>query len=213
MKQKAKPTTLQAAIRYFSDEQTCIDTVAALRWPDGVTCPACEHKEHYWLASQKRWKCKDCGRQFSVKLNTIFEDSPISLDKWLVAIWMLANCRNGVSSYELARTVGVTQKSAWFMLHRIRLAMRSGSLEKIGGSGSEVECDETHVGAVARNMHKDKKLRFVQQRTLVPNWKASTPARYGMSKTPVMGMLDASRARFAPLSFPTSAAILCRARF
>jgi transposase-like protein len=163
MKEKAKPTTLQSAIRYFSDEQTCIDTVAALRWPDGVECVACGHKEHYYLKTQKRWKCKDCGRQFSVKLNTIFEDSPISLDKWLVAIWMLANCKNGVSSYELSRTLGVTQKSSWFMLHRIRLAMQQGSINKVGGSGGEVECDETFVGGRLINMHHDKKVRYVKR--------------------------------------------------
>jgi transposase-like protein len=120
-----KPKTLQEAIRYFSDEQTCIDAVAAVRWPAGKpTCPACEHREHYYLKTQKRWKCKECNRQFSVKLGTIFEDSPVPLDKWLTAIWMLANCKNGFSSYEVASAIGVTQKSAWFMLHRIRLAMQ-----------------------------------------------------------------------------------------
>src|SRR3954464_4903421 len=126
--------TLQQAIRYFSDEQVCINTVAHMRWVAGIpTCPACEKTEHYWLKTQKRWKCKECGRQFSVKLNTIFEDSPISLDKWLIAIWMLANCKNGISSYELARTVGITQKSAWFVLHRIRLAMKDKGVSKVGG--------------------------------------------------------------------------------
>src|SRR5947209_401584 len=97
-----QPNTLQEAIKYFADEQVCIDTVASLRWPQGVpVCPACEHEDHYYLKSQKRWKCKECGKQFSVKLGTIFEDSPIGLDKWLIALWMLVNCRNGVSSYEV----------------------------------------------------------------------------------------------------------------
>lgn len=159
-----KPKTLQQAIKYFSDEQVCIDTVAAMRWPEGVTCVACGHKEHYYLKTQKRWKCKDCGRQFSVKLNTIFEDSPISLDKWLIAIWMLANCKNGISSYELASTIGITQKSAWFMLHRIRLAMKSGSLGKIGGSGSEVEADETYIAGKPKNMHLKRRIRYNQQK-------------------------------------------------
>src|SRR6266571_5653497 len=139
--------TLQQAIQHFSDEQTCIDTVAAVRWPDGPTCPACEHKEHYYLKTQKRWKCKDCNRQFSVKLGTIFEDSPLGLDKWLLAMWMIANCKNGVSSYEIHRAIGVTQKTAWFMLHRIRLGMQVGpEAGKFGGNGGEVEADESFIG-------------------------------------------------------------------
>jgi transposase-like protein len=154
------PKTLQDAIRYFSDEQTCIDTVAAMRWPTGPECPACQGKQHYYLKNQRRWKCKECGRQFSVKLGTIFEESPIKLDKWLTAMWLLANCKNGVSSYEIGRALGVTQKSAWFMLQRIRMAMQSGSLAKIGGKGSPVEMDETFVGGKAKNMHKAKRLRL-----------------------------------------------------
>lgn len=134
-----RPKTLQQAIKYFSDEQTCIDTVAKLRWPDGPVCPACEHKKHYYLATQRRWKCKECGRQFSVKLGTIFEDSPLPLDKWLAALWMLVNCKNGISSYEVGRALGITQKSAWFMLHRLRLAMQRGSLVKLGGPGTEMD--------------------------------------------------------------------------
>lgn len=161
MERKAnKPSTLQAAIKYFSDEQVCIDTVAAMRWPEGPVCPACGHKEHYYLKTQKRWKCKDCNKQFSVKLGTIFEDSPIGLDKWLCALWMIANCKNGVSSYEIHRAVGVTQKSAWFMLHRIRLAMQSGSLMKLGGGGGPVEVDETFIGGKSRFMHKNKRYKL-----------------------------------------------------
>jgi transposase-like protein len=152
-----KPKTLQTAIQHFSDEQVCIDTIAALRWPEGVICPACGHKEHYYLKTQKRWKCKDCNRQFSVKLGTIFEDSPIHLSKWLLAMWMIANCKNGVSSYEIHRAIGVTQKSAWFMLQRIRLAMQQGSIMKLGGSGGHVEVDETYIGGKARFMHKHKR--------------------------------------------------------
>ena len=123
-----QPNTLQEAIKYFSDEQVCIDTVASLRWPDGPVCPACEHKEHYYLKTQKRWKCKECYKQFTVKLGTIFEDSPILLDKWLIALWMLVNCKNGISSYEVSRDLGITQKSAWFMLHSGFLGPSSGSL-------------------------------------------------------------------------------------
>jgi transposase-like protein len=171
-----KPNTLQQAIRYFSNEQVCIDTVAALRWPNGPACPACEHKEHYYLASQRRWKCKDCGRQFSVKLGTIFEDSPLSLDKWLCGLWMLVNCKNGVSSYEIHRALGITQKSAWFMLHRLRLALQNGSVVKLGRTG-EVEVDETFIGGAARFMSKERHARLIKDRRL-------------KGKTPVVGILE-----------------------
>ena len=125
-----QPKTLQKAIQHFSDEQVCIDAVARMRWLDGPQCPACLTKEPYYLKTQKRWKCRECRRQFSVKLGTIFEDSPIPLQKWMPAMWMLANCKNGVSSHEIGRALGITQKSAWFVLHRLRLAMtriRSGN--------------------------------------------------------------------------------------
>jgi transposase-like protein len=151
--------TLLDAIRYFSDEQTCIDTVAAMRWPDGPHCPAClmpDTRQH-WLKNQRRWQCRDCGKQYSVKVNTIFEDSPISLQKWLPAMWLLANCKNGISSYEIARDIDVTQKSAWFMLQRIRLAMKNKSVLKLGSGGAPVEMDETFVGGKVKNMHKSKK--------------------------------------------------------
>jgi transposase-like protein len=162
MESKSLPKTLQQAVRYFSDEMTCIGTVAEMRWPDGKPeCPACGHKDHYWLATQKRWKCKECWKQFSVKVNTIFEDSPLSLDKWLMGMWMIANCKNGISSYEVARDLGITQKSAWFLIHRIRLAMSKGSLLKLGGPGSEVEADETFIGGKARNMHLSEKKRRI----------------------------------------------------
>src|SRR5579884_1460413 len=160
-----KPKTLQAAIKYFSNEETCIQTIANLRWPDGVTeCPWCQFKGAYWLATQRRWKCKGCKKQYSVKVGTIFEDSALGLDKWLMALWMIANCKNGVSSYEIARSIGVTQKSAWFMLHRIRKAMQSGSIVKIGGPEGEVEVDETFIGGKARNMHMDVRKRRITGR-------------------------------------------------
>ncbi len=182
--------TLQQAILYYRDEQVCIDTVAALRWPKGPECPACGHKDHYYLASQKRWKCKECWKQFTVKLGTIFEDSPIPLQKWLPALWMLVNCRNGVSSYEIARSLGVSQKAGWFMLHRLRLALQSGGITKIGGpNGTPVEVDETFIGGKARNMHKARKLRYLQKRNQTPDWKADVPAHY-WGKTVVMGMLE-----------------------
>jgi transposase-like protein len=159
-----KPKTLQEAIQHFSDEQVCIDAVAKMRWPNGAECPACLAKEPYYLKTQKRFKCRECRRQFSVKLGTIFEDSPISLQKWLPAVWLLTNCKNGVSSWELHRALGVTQKTAWFMLHRIRLGMKedfgNGPLNKIGGTDNEVEVDETFVGGQKKNMHLDKKVRY-----------------------------------------------------
>jgi transposase-like protein len=179
--ESTQPHTLQAAIRYFSDEQVCIDTVASLRWPKGPECPACGHKEHYYLKSQKRWKCKECHKQFSVKLGTIFEDSPIALDKWLTALWMLVSCRNGVSSYEVARTLGITQKSAWFVLHRLRFALRTGSLTKLGGNGAPVEVDETFIGGKARNMHRDKRERMSSQGGMQGG---------AHGKTVVMGLLE-----------------------
>src|SRR5712691_5206723 len=145
-----KPKTLQQAIRYFTDEQVCIDTIAALRWPTGPICPKCGHKEHYYLASQRRWKCKECYKQFSVKVGTIFEDSPVALDKWLAALWMLVNDKNGISSYELAKSIGVTQATGWFMLQRLRLALEDGTFNKLNG---EVEADETYIGGKSRNMH------------------------------------------------------------
>ena len=172
-----KPKTLQQAIRYFSDERVCIDTVAALRWPNGPECPACGHKEHYYLKTQKRWKCKDCHKQFSVKLGTIFEDSPISLDKWLIALWMLVNCKNGISSYEVHRALGITQKSAWFVLHRLRLATQRKSVSKLGGPDKGVEVDETFIGGLARNMHQEKYKRRI-----------TDPRSKG--KTPVLGMIE-----------------------
>src|SRR6267143_1228732 len=158
------PKTLQQAVHYFSDQQVCINTIAKMRWPSGPICPACDGTEHYYLKTQKRWKCKKCSRQFSVKLGTIFEDSPISLDKWLVALWMLVNCENGISSYEVGRDLGITQKSAWFVLHRLRLALRAGSVEKLGGEGKQIEVDETFIGGAARFMHPERRKRMITER-------------------------------------------------
>jgi transposase-like protein len=134
-----------------------------MRWRDGVpVCPACGHKEHYYLKTQKRWKCKDCHKQFTVKLGTVFEDSPISLTKWLPALWMLVSCKNGISSYELSRGLGVSQKAAWFMLQRLRLALQDDFFGSKLGSGPnrEVEVDETFIGGKARNMHKSRKAKL-----------------------------------------------------
>lgn len=156
--EKELPKTLQQAVKYFSDDLTCINFVASLRWADGVAvCPKCENKETSFLSTRKIWKCKACKKQFSVKVGTIFEDSAIGLDKWLMAIWLIANAKNGISSYELHRSLGITQKSAWFVLHRIRTAMDVGSIEKLSGT---VEADETYVGGNAVNMHKARRDSF-----------------------------------------------------
>jgi transposase-like protein len=155
------PRTLQEAVKHFSDEQVCIDAVAEMRWPDGKpACAWCGSENNYWLSVQKRWKCKACTKQFSVKRGTVFTDSPLGLDKWLVAMWMLANCRNGVSSYEIARTIGITQKSAWHMMHRIREAMTPIAPNKLGGDGTAVECDETYIGGKFRNKHARVKAKY-----------------------------------------------------
>jgi transposase-like protein len=146
-----EPKTLLEAIRYYSDLDLATKAFAALRWPDGPVCPWCGSKENFYTPSRRGWKCKACRKRFSPKAGTICEDSAIGFDKWLTAMWMIASCKNGISSWELHRTLGVTQKSAWFMLQRIRLAMQTGTFEKAVG---RVEVDETFIGGKARNMHK-----------------------------------------------------------
>lgn len=156
MDKAENPQILIEAIRHFSDLDVATEYVASLRWPDGAVCPACGlvDEKHYYLKTRRVWKCRSCYKQFSVKVGTIFEDSPLGLDKWLPVVWLIANCKNGISSYELARDLGIQQKSAWFMLHRIRLAMQTGTFEKLNG---QVEADETYIGGKARNMHKSKR--------------------------------------------------------
>ena len=151
-----------------------------LRWPNGVECPTCGRKDVRFISTRRMWECKSKHprKQFSVKIGTIWEDSPISIDKWLIAAWMMANCKNGVSSYELAATIGVTQRSAWFVMHRIREAIKNRSIFKIGGpDGGPVEVDETWIGGKSINMHKERRLRYEQ-----------SGGHHG--KTVVMGMLD-----------------------
>src|SRR5690242_2468953 len=152
----AAPKTLQQAIQYFADPENCRQFMVELRWPDGkVTCPNCGSENVKWLPNANLFKCfeKHPRQKFSLKVGTVFEDSPIGLDKWLPAIWLIVNCKNGVSSYEVARALGVTQKTAWFMLHRIRLAMGQNDSDKLSG---QVEADETFIGGKARNMHRGK---------------------------------------------------------
>ncbi len=170
------PQTLQDAIRYFSDFDNCQRTMIELRWRDGkVRCPYCKSERVTYLPSGRVWRCANTHdrRKFSLKVGTIFEDSPIGLDKWFTAMWLLSNCKNGVSSYEIARDIHVTQKTAWFMDHRIRLAMHAGSFDKMTG---EVEADETFIGGLARFMHKDQKARIT--------------GTGGAGKVAVMGLLE-----------------------
>jgi transposase-like protein len=159
---KQLPKSLIEAVRYFDDLDVATDFVAQLRWPDGPTCPECGCQEYSYISTRRLWKCKSCKKQYSVKLGTIFEDSPLGLDKWLPAVWLVANSKNGISSHEAARALGVTQKSAWFMLHRIRLAMQTGSFDKmLDDEGGQVEVDETFVGGLSRNMHKSERKRKI----------------------------------------------------
>ena len=158
MATEQEPKTLLEAVNYFTDQDNCLSYLAARRWPNGVVvCPRCGSTDVGFIASRRVWQCKTRHSlaQFSIKVGTIFEDSPLGLDKWLPALWMIGNDKNGISSWELHRALGVTQKTAWFMLHRIRLAMQD---DLTGGKlGGEVEVDETFIGGKARNMHKDKR--------------------------------------------------------
>jgi len=180
---KTSPRTLQEAIVYFSDPQRAFDAAVSLRWPDGkVVCPRCGSAKHSFIKTRRIWYCYDCKKQFTVKVKTVFEDSPIGLDKWMVAVWMLVACKNGISSYELGKAIGVTQRTAWFMLQRIREALKEGGFgkgNKIGGGpGSEVEADETFIGGKLKNMHRSRRERINK---LGEQFKG---------KTVVQGMLD-----------------------
>lgn len=171
------PNTLSEAVIYFQNPDNCIDYLSKRRWPNGVTCPTCGSTSIGFIASRRLFQCKirHPKAQFSVKLGTIFEDSPLGLDQWLPAMWMIASNRNGISSWELHRAIGVTQKTAWFLLHRVRLAMQD---DLTGGSlGGEVEVDETFIGGKSRNMHKSKRARVIT-------------GTGGKDKTVVMGMME-----------------------
>lgn len=192
MKAAKDPQNLQDAIIYFADPTRCREYMVALRWPNGVICPRCGSEKVHFQEKHNRWQCASDHdrRQFTLKTGTVFEDSPLGLEKWLPAAWLIASAKNGISSYELHRALGVTQKSAWFMLHRIREAMRNGSLLKMGGSDrGPVEVDETFVGGKPKNMHRERRLRM-------------QTAEKANQKTIVMGMLDREsrqvRARVIP---------------
>jgi transposase-like protein len=173
------PKTLQQAIIYFSDPQRAFDYAVKLRWPDGkVTCPRCRNDKHSFIKTRRIWFCYYCQKQFTIKVGTIFEDSPLGLDKWMTAFWMLVNCKNGVSSCEIARSLGITQKSAWFMLQRLRLATQDDFFgKKLGGASGEIEVDESFIGGKARNMHLSERKRRI----------TGTGTK---DKTAVMGILE-----------------------
>jgi transposase-like protein len=171
-----EPKTLQQAIIYFFNPVNCREYLVARRWPNGVTCPRCRSANVLFLEKYNRWHCREKhdAPQFTLKTGTIMEDSPIGLDKWLTAMWQIVNCKNGISSYEIHRALGMTQKTAWFLDHRIRLALTCGSFEKLTG---HVEADETFIGGKARNMHVSKRKRRIT-------------GTGGNDKTAVMGILE-----------------------
>src|SRR5271166_1712818 len=160
------PKTLQAAIAQFADKERAFEYAKQLRWPGGnVTCPRCGQAKHSFIKTRKLWFCYVCQKQFTLKVGTIFEDSALGLDKWMVAIWMISNCKNGISSWELHRDLGVTQKTAWFMLHRIREALRDDASYKLGGeNGGPVESDETFVGPNPQKMHRSRRAKAQAER-------------------------------------------------
>jgi transposase-like protein len=154
-----EPKTLQQAILYFANPVNCRNYLVARRWPNGVTCPTCGSSKVTFSEKHNRWQCSShhAQRQFTSKTGTMMEESPISLDKWLLAMWLISSCKNGVSSYEISRAIGVTQKSTWHMMHRIRLAMQD---DLTGGTlAGEIEVDESYIGGKARNMHRDRRIK------------------------------------------------------
>jgi len=172
-----EPKTLQEAIQHYADFENCKAIMVELRWPDGkVKCPTCGSEKVTWLANARLWKCygQHDRPKFSLKTGTVFEDSPLGLDKWLAGLWLLVNCKNGISSYEVGRDLGISQKSTWHLLHRLRFAIHKGSINKLSG---QIEADETFIGGKARNMHATKRAEKIT-------------GTGGKDKTIVMGILE-----------------------
>lgn len=196
------PVSLADACAYFADPDNALRFLAELRWPDGVKCPHCQTDDPSFLKTRRIWKCRKCRRQFSIKVGTIFEDSPLGLDKWLPALWMLANSKNGISSYEVGRALHVTQKTAWFMLGRIRAAMASKSFGRFDG---EVEIDESFLGGKYKNMHLSKRARLGQGQ----NARRTKVGVFGVLERP-KGKNGVSRVRTTVVNDTSAKAILGR---
>jgi transposase-like protein len=179
------PQTLQEAITYFADAQTAHDFAVKFRWPGGITCVHCgSMKEHVFISTRKLWRCRDCKKQFSVRLGTVMEDSPLSLSKWMTAMWLLSNCKNGISSYEIARDLGISQKSAWHLMHRVRAAQKAVSHnKKLRGI---VEADECFVGGLFKFMHDSRKARVRAESEM----KGAATSRGQIGKTLVQAVLE-----------------------
>ena len=192
------PESLQDAVLYFSDVDKAHKFATKLRWPNGVECPRCRSKEHSFISTRRIWFCKGCKKQFTVKVGSIFEDSPLGMDKWMLAVWMIVSCKNGISSYEIANHLGITQKSAWHMMHRVRRAMQSGSFAKFSG---EVEVDETFIGGKARNMHVAQRQRRRRDRIAQVEM-AGDPQRRGAARLRRPGLRQPDPRRRASLAAP-----------
>ncbi len=193
---KEYPKSLLEATRYFANPDVCVAFVKDMRWPAGAVCPQCGGKKVSYLSTRRMFKCmaKDCHKQFSVKVGTIFEDSAVPLDKWLVAVWLVVNCKNGISSYEIMRDLNVTQKTAWFMLHRIRAALQDGTFEMMGGGGP-VEVDEAYIGGAPKNRHLSRRMKTArtvknEKGEWVYNPEFREARGRATKKTPVVGMID-----------------------
>lgn len=187
------PKTLLEAVNFFKTGQNCHDYMVAQRWPDGVVrCPRCGSDSVYYVEGRKGWECKTKHpkRTFTLKTGTIFEDSALGLDKWLPCVWLIANAKNGISSHEISRALGVTQKTAWFMLQRIRLAMQDDSDGNGGKLGGEVEVDETFIGGKARNMHASKRRMLIDSFSSKRDYFHGKPVMPLANKVAVMGMLE-----------------------
>jgi transposase-like protein len=206
-----EPKTLQQAVVYFANPDNCVTYLVERRWPDGVVkCPNCGRADAAYVPARRVWQCKTRHpqSQFSIKVGTIFEDSALSLDKWLMAMWMVANCKNGVSSWEIHRTLGITQKSAWHMLHRIRMALGESLDSKMGSEGGPIEIDETYVGGNPRNKHIRERMKGAktiknEQGQMVSNPNHVELRGRSTQKVPVMGMIDREARRVRATVIPT----------